>query len=321
MSSASTTVSHHPTLINSSKLHLDWWHDLTNIKKTRCKQCWLRKFDCFCSTLQQLQDRYVPQLQDATVPKVCMYYHFSEIGRSANTGHVLEAICKPICESLIFSDELAESKLVSELQHQEAHGSDPEEVMTCLLYPASNAKLLSEWIGEVESKLPAQGVKQPGRYRVILLDGTYSHASRQARHLQRLCDASGVILPVVKLDLSGGYCKSAIAGVMYQPGKEKICTYQATVMALQQLGMKAALCNDLLKHLNEWIRCVNAVTLSQKHSIIMDFEDSVSLYKCDNARYILDSKVKLGKTKIRSSQDALIDQTPMSHLSDYFEVR
>ena len=33
-------------------------------------------------------------------------------------------------------------------------------------------------------------------------------------------------LPVVKLDLEFGKCDSVLAGIMHQPGKDKICTYQ-----------------------------------------------------------------------------------------------
>lgn len=33
-------------------------------------------------------------------------------------------------------------------------------------------------------------------------------------------------LPVVKLDLEAGQCDSVLAGIMHQPGKDKICTYQ-----------------------------------------------------------------------------------------------
>lgn len=39
-----------------------------------------------------------------------------------------------------------------------------------------------------------------------------------------------VKLPVVKLDLEYGTCDSVLAGIMHQPGKDKICTYQVTVL-------------------------------------------------------------------------------------------
>lgn len=54
----------------------------------------------------------------------CMYYHYSEIGRSANTAHVLEAILErraeevmPVeCSSLIFGDSLAEAAIVDQMK-------------------------------------------------------------------------------------------------------------------------------------------------------------------------------------------------------------
>lgn len=53
-----------------------------------------------------------------------MYYHYSEIGRSANTAHVLEAILEkhhqedmPLeCTSLIFGDSVAEADIVEQMK-------------------------------------------------------------------------------------------------------------------------------------------------------------------------------------------------------------
>jgi len=72
--------------------------------------------------------------------------------------------------------------------------------------------------------------------RLIMLDGTFPAASRLARFFMRCCELRGILPPpIVKLDLENDCCKSAIAGLMYQPGRDKICTYQATVMAMQQV--------------------------------------------------------------------------------------
>ena len=78
-------------------------------------------------------------------------------------------------------------------------------------------------------------------------------AHRQFRHLQKLMQARGLQLPVVKLDLGAGGCRSAIVGLMTQPGKEKVCTFQACVMALRQLGEDEATCQALFSELDEWI--------------------------------------------------------------------
>lgn len=40
--------------------------------------------------------------------------------------------------------------------------------------------------------------------------------------------------PTVKLYLTGNSCASAVAGIMYQPRPDTLCTYQALVIALEQ---------------------------------------------------------------------------------------
>ena len=64
----------------------------------------------------------------------------------------------------------------------------------------------------------------------VALDGTYGNAARQWKYLRQSLEQldSKVPLPVVKLDLELGRCNSAVAGIMHQPGKEKICTYQVS---------------------------------------------------------------------------------------------
>lgn len=90
--------------------------------------------------------------------------------------------------------------------------------------------LLSEWM----ASRPLHAKSKP--VRLIMLDGTFPAASRLAKYLVRCCDLRGIQpSPIVKLDLENDCCKSAIAGMMYQPGRDKICTYQATVMAMQQV--------------------------------------------------------------------------------------
>jgi DTW domain-containing protein YfiP len=90
--------------------------------------------------------------------------------------------------------------------------------------------LLSEWM----ASRPLHAKSKP--VRLIMLDGTFPAASRLAKYLMRCCDLRGIQpSPIVKLDLENDCCKSALAGMMYQPGRDKICTYQATVMAMQQV--------------------------------------------------------------------------------------
>lgn len=95
--------------------------------------------------------------------------------------------------------------------------------------------------------------------RLVALDGTYGQANRQWKYLthalallssQTPSDTTSTTtstpaptstsaqkvdssapravmkLPVVKLDLEEGQCDSVLAGIMHQPGKDKVCTYQ-----------------------------------------------------------------------------------------------
>jgi DTW domain-containing protein YfiP len=155
-----------------------------------------------------------------------MYYHFQELGRSANTAHIFESMNSTITERVVFGDSAAELKLVEQI-HEEIRSSRPR---TCVLYPDRSAKKLSDWIASRPTACRDTSV------RLVALDGTYGQASRQWKYLSRcLHELHGEDLPVVKLDLEDGKCRSAIAGVMAQPGKEKICTYQAVVMAVRQV--------------------------------------------------------------------------------------
>lgn len=53
--------------------------------------------------------------------------------------------------------------------------------------------------------------------------------------------------------MAGEGCRSAIVGIMQQPGAEKICSYQAVIIALQQLGVDSNLCSNLLMELDKWL--------------------------------------------------------------------
>ena len=72
-----------------------------------------------------------------------MYYHYQELGRSANTAHLFEAVCpNGNYERLIFGDTLGEISLVQDMIKESREG----KLMTCVLYPSNDAILLSDWI-------------------------------------------------------------------------------------------------------------------------------------------------------------------------------
>ena len=72
-----------------------------------------------------------------------MYYHYQELGRSANTAHLFEAVCpRSNYETLIFGDTLGEIGLVQDIIKESKEGRP----VTCVLYPSNDAILLSDWI-------------------------------------------------------------------------------------------------------------------------------------------------------------------------------
>lgn len=262
-------VDHHESVLNCYKEKMEWWRVQTDVDKSRCKVCWLRSHQCYCETLKQKKATY-----DSWEPKpnvnVCMYYNPVEIARSANTAHVLEATCPGIVYSIIQGDLQKEKELMDDIE-REYRDNEPQ---TVIMFPSKDAKLLSEWMAARPTAVSDKPV------RLVMLDGTYPGATRIAKYMIKCCAVRKIPAPLVKLDLEGDSCKSAVAGMMYQPGKDKICTYQATVMAMQQAGVDPALCSSLHRDLQDWIG------------------------------YILTSKVKLGKTKPRNSMKHVMDVTP-----------
>ena len=231
-----------------------WWDDNVNVKKLRCGRCWLRRFECYCSVLDEKSRFYADGCNDCSMVKVLMYYHYKEIGRCPNTAHIFENIIPAhMFDKVIFGDVEKEEQLIQEMREEQSS----ERIQTCVLYPSKNAVLLSDWIANRPDKnLPI---------RLIGLDGTYSGAHRQFKFIQKAVlgkdeddtsgDAIGHYPIVVKLDLENNRCVSAYAGLMHQPGTDKICTYQAIAMALQQtqlLPEKAF--EKLLQDLKDWIQ-------------------------------------------------------------------
>ena len=266
---------HHETLKISHKAKLEWWHNETVVKKERCARCWLRPWNCFCD---QLEFKRLSRLANAQAcgVNISIYYSHPEIGRSPNTAHVFEAICPTICSSFVYGEYEKERALLDSIERE--HEEDTP--CTCILYPSSDSITLSEWVARRNAR-NSELSNQP--IRLVILDGTYPAASREAKYLVNCCRLRGINLPMVKLDLENGACKSAITGVMTQPSKDKICSYQAIVIALQQLGAGVGFCDDLHSDLQDWLT------------------------------HILKTKVKLGKSQPRRSLRD-VDNTPADYV-------
>lgn len=86
-----------------------------------------------------------------------MYYHYQELGRSANTAHIFEAVCpSKNFERVVFGDTEAEKKLVQDIITETIN----EEPVTCVLYPSKDAIFLSDWI----KQRPESCKNKPIRY-------------------------------------------------------------------------------------------------------------------------------------------------------------
>jgi DTW domain-containing protein YfiP len=191
------------------------------------------------------------------------------------------------CESMVFGDTDAELKLLEDIK-SEIESDNPS---TCILYPCSNSILMSDWIQTRTKSMKISEHSSPtrkndGTIRLVVLDGTYANASRLWKYLTKSMRLLyNLELPVVKLDLEHGRCRSAIVGIMSQPGEEKICSFQAAVMAMRQADCDVNICNKLNNVLDEWLL------------------------------YMLKTKVKFGKSKFRLIPG--VDRTPSDHIREF----
>ena len=243
-------------------------------RQRKCSRCWLRSYECYCSRIVSRSDEY---LSTTCEVEVVMYYSFKEMGRGTNTAHLLEQLLPGVVSKVIQGDQDAEKQLINEI----AAEFQSRQVRTCIMWPTPEAKVISQWQLELASpqegigqspesasmQTHTEGVARKGKIRLLALDGTYPCAKRLFKHLKVNLDALGVPIPLVKLDLGDEGCRSAYFGVQNQPTKDKICTYQAVVLAMQQLGESETMCENLLRDLDEYIS------------------------------YILQRKIKLGKEK------------------------
>lgn len=312
---------HHPTTLQASQAHLLWWKSqTTGYQPSRCLSCWLRSYQCHCSVLseqQTLLQQDISILKNLSV-EIVLYYNYMEIGRSANTAHIFQILCPAITKQLVLGDELAEEELFQTIAAEREAGIEK----TCMLYPSSTSISLNDWLQTVKQQQQQQRRRHRaapvGQHnddsddsdhgipsvRLILLDGTYPGASRVARFLSkataRLAASSNSTshsashsngdgysgIPCVALDLHENGLRSAVAGMMYQPAKDKICTFQAIALALQQVIVQGdgkiittRPIGLLLEYLDHWIH------------------------------FLLQSAIKLGKSKDKKSlQD--VDNTP-----------
>ena len=267
-------LEHHHTLINSAESKLKVWEEAVHGRELecqrRCGECWLRKHQCYCDVLARRRDMYASEPCEYAPEKteIIIYYAFKEIGRGPNTAHIMEKLLPPETTSrVILGFPQQEKKLIDDLvEEYQSHA-----IHTCIMYPSKEAQLVSTWKehavsfneqsrneGEGDSvdevRKGSQGIQSTSKTRLIVLDGTYSDARRMYNYLKICLQARGVPCPAVKLDIGEeGFIKSAYLGIMDQPGRDKICTFQAAIMAMSDLGEPKSLCNALNEDLTGWI--------------------------------------------------------------------
>ena len=229
-------INHHPTTRISYKAKIEWWQNEVDSNE-RCSKCWLRNSSecniCFCSQIDEMAMN-IPQSTSVHTPiNTCIYYHYQEIGRSANTAHMFEALSsstfnpsQSFSSRLMFGDIEKELELIQKLNDEQYTNT----LETCILYPSTDSVPISQWVNGRPNKTSP--------INIITLDGTYPQASRQYKYLKAtLKILYNKELPVVKLDLDPNKpTASALLGIQSQPGVHKLCSYQAMVMAMQQAG-------------------------------------------------------------------------------------
>mmetsp|Transcript_6540 Transcript_6540/g.10684 ORF Transcript_6540/g.10684 Transcript_6540/m.10684 type:complete len:460 (+) Transcript_6540:64-1443(+) len=267
---------HHEKLMEAYHIHVDkWQRQISPVKQGesrehgRCPTCWLRTYDCYCtlnrSKLESRRDFYEREFSTNGGVMVTIYYHFQEIGRSPNTMHLMPLLAPNLCKTLLFGDVKAESVLLNTIIEESRSGRR----FTSILYPTTDSMLLPDFVSAARrspnNTKDGSSIDDGNQYdkpiNLVVLDGTYSQARRQLRHLEAMlaqfnhrhatCEA--VKLPVVKLLLGKEGCASAIMGIMKQPSLDKICSLQATVLGMRQVGVSEDVCSGFDQDLADWL--------------------------------------------------------------------
>ena len=97
-----------------------WAEAVAREEDPRCASCWLRQRQCYCAVFRNrraaLATRFNTARSEASAEElesgvrlryceVLLYYHHDELGRSCNTGRVLETLSPLSCRSLLHGDQ------------------------------------------------------------------------------------------------------------------------------------------------------------------------------------------------------------------------
>ena len=194
---------HHEKEILASALIVSKW-DKDISSGLRCGKCWLRFYDCYCNYISQRKVTLDLTLNSKLLVHIFIYYHYKEIGRSANTAHLLELfIPNSKITRIIYGYDIQKEKAMIEMIIDESKNLN---VKTCILYPTKTSELLSKWITVNNiSKFDASNNRNNNScdnnatINIIALDGTYGQAETQYKYLKKiLLQANVNPIPLVK---------------------------------------------------------------------------------------------------------------------------
>lgn len=145
---------HHPKTTEAYHVLANYWKEKTAetteiINYThatshhRCDKCWLRRHQCYCeiasTKIKHYKNIFSENISNCSI---IIYYHYQEIGRSANTAHVFELLCPHICTKLLYGDIENETNLFNDMRKEYECGI----LRTCVLYPSSDAVNIQDWV-------------------------------------------------------------------------------------------------------------------------------------------------------------------------------
>lgn len=177
----------------------------------KCVSCFLTKPFCVCARTSAIFAD--SSEQKPFQPHIHLFMHFKEWGRASNTGKLMQVgLGSSRCTTSIFGIQQQEDKLEQLLL------SEP----SIILYPRAGSVPISS----MRDWFQAHG----GRVQIVVIDSTWTQSQAMDR---RLSDS----IPRVRIDemISG---PSQFLNRKQSVNASKVCTLEATVMALAALGVE-----------------------------------------------------------------------------------
>ena len=107
---ANTTLwRHHDKNVDSVHIKLSKWNEVIQLDDPhmgRCHRCWTRQFQCYCVKFNESIEKFNKKQKNSSSSlsrsgivdtEIIMYLSAKELGRTANTAHVLEELIPENC--------------------------------------------------------------------------------------------------------------------------------------------------------------------------------------------------------------------------------